>query len=448
MNTKNDTFYALSSAPGSAAISVVRISGPRAIQTLTDLTKNKHKKLSHRKSVLVDIYNKNNNLIDRVVAIPHYHPKTYTGENMVEIHTHGNPKIVENLFKELSNMGLRLADPGEFTKTAYLNNKIDLVQAESIFSLINARSDRGLHLSLNNAGGALSTQLKKIKKHLMGCLAAIEYELDVSESGKYKKTLETTSLSIIKIMKLIKTLISSHKQAAILTEGARIVIVGQPNAGKSTLFNALLKFNRAIVTKTPGTTRDTIEGPLYIGNYSTLFVDTAGIRNTTDDIESMGVKKTNEELQCADLVYHVIDITQNEIKTKPITPAPIITILNKSDLVSPETKNKISKEQKNSVIISAKKSRGIKKLKDKTKTFLGSQVSLAEPFYLTSNRQKEALLKVYSALEKTQRVDVALELELVAHNIKNAVDQFDWLLGKTTPEEILKNVFSEFCVGK
>ena len=443
-----DTYYALASPAGRSAISTIRISGPKALLTVKNISNRETKDFTHRKSVFVNIYNENNDLIDNCIVVWYRAPNSYTGEELVEIHTHGNPKIIQNIYIELGRWGLRLAEPGEFTRTAYLNNKLDLIQAEAVSNLINSQSDHGIRLSLNNISGNLSSRLVDLKKTLIDSLVHIEYELDISENDSYTNTIKYVTETVNGSLLFIKTLLETHRSAKVLSDGARVVIVGAPNAGKSTLFNSLLSYDRAIVTSTPGTTRDSIEGALYISNYSILLVDTAGIRKARNKIELAGIKKTNNEIQNADLIYCVIDSTKKKKEPIEKAGAPIIYVYNKADLLNDEHIHNIKKTREEGVVISAKTKVGISRLKQKTSELLQKKFVQKNGFYITSARQQAVLKNIETILNRTLFLDTIKELELVAVDLKLAIEQFDWLLGKTTADDILNSIFSDFCVGK
>ena len=448
MNKKKKTYYALSSPPGRSATASIRISGPRSLATLCKLTnKNKHI-FKHGTTRVCNIYNKNNILVDKVVVVFYREPGSYTGEDVVEIHTHGNPLIAQSIFNELSDFGLRLADPGEFTRNAYLNNKIDLVQAEAVLSLINAQTNKGVELSINSASGSLSSRLKELRGALINALSHVEYELDISEMDNHNKTIKLVVKDIKKTTNHINSLIKSYNTSRLLRDGIRVIIVGAPNVGKSTLFNALLGQDRAIVTNRPGTTRDSIESSLQVSNYSILLVDTAGIRETKKLIEKEGVKKTNLEIKGADLIFHVLDPRTKKTTKKLPTATQTITVYSKSDLLSEQEKESLIKENIESVVVSGKLGLGLKKLTQKTTQVIGVSITQKESVYITSKRQQTILLNVVEALNNTRDPKVVNQLELISIHLKDAINQFDWLLGKTTADDILNTVFSGFCVGK
>ena len=448
MNKKEKTYYALSSPPGRSAISSIRISGPRSLASLCKLTiKNKHV-FKHGIARVYNIFNKNNILIDRAVVVFYREPRSYTGEDLVEIHTHGNPLITRSIFNELSNFGLRPADPGEFTRNAYLNNKIDLVQAEAVLSLINAQTNKGVELSISSASGSLSSHLKELRGSLINALSHVEYELDMSEMDNHSKTLKRIVRDIEKTTNHINNLIKSYNTLRLLRDGIRVIIVGAPNVGKSTLFNAILGQDRAIVTSRPGTTRDAIESALQISNYSIFLVDTAGIRETKKLIEGEGIKKTNLEIRNADLIYHVLDPTTKKTTKRLPTTTKTITIYSKSDLLSEQEKESLIKANIEAVVVSGKLGTGLKKLTQKTTKAIELSITQKESVYITSKRQQTILLNALVALNSAQDPEVLGQLELISIHLKDAINQFDWLLGKTTADDVLNTIFSEFCVGK
>ena len=335
-----ETYFALSTPSGRSATATIRISGPNTKNTILKLFKNKNKNLKPGLNYLVSLYNKNNGLIDKCVVVFYKNPKSYTGEDMVEIHTHGNPVIIETISKELLELGIRPAEAGEFTRTALLNNKIDLIQAESLLSLINAKSIAGVHISNTNLTGALTKRFVKMRELLIKTLGLLEYELDISETENQKKVSNQALNSLKKIHKKADALISSTKSARVNIDGARIVVFGKPNVGKSSVFNALLTYKRSIVTEVAGTTRDSIQERLNIGRHNTVLIDTAGIRNTKNKVEQLGIDRSNEEIKNADILLHIVNTikeTDNKIQKNQIT------VLNKVDLLPKDQKKVIKK---------------------------------------------------------------------------------------------------------
>jgi len=440
---KETTFFGLSTPPGRSATATIRISGKKTKEVLHRLTSRKTKNLKHRNSTLLDIYNKNNSLIDNVVVTFFEGPNSYTGDDLVEIHTHGNPIIINRVYNALIDFGLRIADPGEFTRAAYLNKKIDLIQAESVLSLINSNTKEGVNLSLNNISGTLSKKTRQMRMDIISALGFVEYELDISETDTQKETITKTHKAIKTLIVETEELISTAKYARLKTAGAHVVIYGKPNVGKSTLFNSLLKYERSIVTNIAGTTRDTIEETTTVGNHSVVFIDTAGIRNTDNPIEKLGVVRTQEKINEADLSIQVVTKLHKTGTTK--TKNNLI-VLNKTDLLKEAQLNKL-KTNKNIICVSAKNKIGLPKLLKQINKKLDLKTQNKSENQITSIRQEQSLKKIQEELKKALK-NKEENLEIIAHHLGDAIKEFDNLLGKTSPDDILENVFSNFCVGK
>ena len=439
-----ETFFALSTPSGRSATATIRISGPNSKKTILNLLKNKNRNFKHGMSNLVSLYNKNNDLIDKCVVVFYESPKSFTGDDIVEIHTHGNPIIVETVSKELLALNVRLANPGEFTRTALLNNKIDLIQAESLLSLINAKSLAGVQISNTNLGGALTKRFKKMHELLINTLSLLEYELDISETDNQKET-STQALSSLKdIYKEANALISSTTSARINIDGARIVIYGKPNVGKSSLFNVLLSYKRSIVTEIAGTTRDSIKEKLNIGKHNTVLIDTAGIRNTKDRVEQLGVSRSKEEVKSADILLHVVDSIKDKQTKRQKNE---IVVFNKIDLLSVDKKAEIKNTKAKVVFVSAKKRIGINLLVKKVEKKLRKITNTSQTEHITSLRQEQLLVEVSKAILPIIKFQET-NIEIIAHHTKEAISHFNHLLGKTSVDDVLENVFSNFCVGK
>jgi len=438
-----NTYFGLSTPLGRSATATIRISGENSKKVIETLTVGKLKNLKHKTSSVTSIYNENNTLIDNVVVSFFKRPNSYTGEDLIEIHTHGNPVIVDHLCDTLLKLGLRLAEPGEFTRAAYLNNKIDLVQAEAVLSLINSNTKEGVGLSLNNVSGALSVKTTQMRKELIDSLGMVEYELDISETDTQKETTKEINKKISKILTETNELISTATSARIKTVGASVVIYGKPNVGKSTLFNALLNYDRSIVTNIAGTTRDTIEEVSNIGKHSVVFIDTAGMRNTKDIVEKLGVERTQEKINEADIAIHVITKTPN---TKTRNPDNKITVLNKVDLLKKNEIDKIKNKTK-TICVSAKNKTGLPVLLKKINQKLDIKNQDKTENHITSVRQKQRLKNIQKELQVALK-NKENNLEIIAHHLSMSIKEFDSLLGKTSPDDVLESVFSKFCVGK
>ena len=439
-----ETYFALSTPGGRSATATIRISGPHSKSTILKLFKNKNKNLKPGFNHVVSLYNKNNNLIDKCVVVYYKGPKSFTGDDMVEIHTHGNPVIIDTVSKALLNLGVRHAEAGEFTRAALLNNKIDLIQAESLLSLISAKSITGVQISNTNLTGSLTKRFKSMREMLIKTLGLLEYELDISETENQKEISSQALKSLKKIHKKANILISSTTSARINIDGARIVIFGEPNVGKSSVFNALLTYKRSIVTEIAGTTRDSIQESLNIGKHNTVLIDTAGIRNTKDKVEQLGIDRSNEEIKNADILLHIIDANRSADYKKHKNQ---ITVLNKIDLLSKDQKSAMKDTNTDAVLVSAKDKAGINLLIEKIEKKLNTITNHDQNEHITSLRQEQLLIKINKAILpiiKHQETNI----EIIAHHTKEAINHFDHLLGKTSVDDILDDVFSNFCVGK
>ena len=439
-----ETYFALSTPSGRSATATIRISGPNSKNTILKFFKSKDKNLKPGLNYVVSLYNKNNDLIDKCVVVFYKSPKSFTGNDMVEIHTHGNPVIVDTVSRELLELGIRHADAGEFTRAALLNNKIDLIQAESLLSLINAKSVAGVQISNTNLTGALTKRFKKMRNLLIKTQGLLEYELDISETDNQKETSSQALRSLKKIHKKAEALISSTTNARINIDGARIVIFGEPNVGKSSVFNALLTYKRSIVTEIAGTTRDSIQERLNIGRHNTVLIDTAGIRNTKDKVEQLGINRSNEEIKNADILLHIVDATKNTDSQKRKNQ---LIVLNKVDLLPENQKKAIKNTNPKTVFVSAKDGTGVNLLIEKIEEKLSTISNHNQNEHITSLRQEQLLIKVNKTILpmiKHQETNI----EIIAHHTKEAINHFDNLLGKISVDDILDDVFSNFCVGK
>ena len=437
------TYFALSTPNGRSATATIRISGPDSKNTILKLLKNKNKNLKPGLNYVVRLYNKNNILMDKCVVVFYKGPKSFTGDDMVEIHTHGNPIIVDNISKELLTLNAKYAEAGEFTRAALLNNKIDLIQAESLLSLINAKTTAGVQISNTNLSGSLTTRFKELRELLIKTLGLLEYELDISETNSQKEVSKQALISLKNVYKKADALISSTKSARINIDGARIVIFGKPNVGKSSVFNALLSYKRAIVTENAGTTRDSIQERLNIRKHNTVLIDTAGIRNTKNKVEQLGIDRSKEEIKNADVLLHVVDSVNNIPNKKQKNQ---IIVLNKVDLLTINQKKIMTTTKMKAVFVSAKKRTGINLLTKEIEKKL-TTISHNQGEHITSLRQEQLLIKVNKAILpmiENQEIDI----EIIAHHTKEAIGYFDHLLGKTSADDVLNDVFSNFCVGK
>lgn len=440
-----DTIVAPATPFGFSGLAIVRISGKNALYTVRKLTGNSKKKTPFlpRVATLSTLYSSNNNPFDDAVITFFPGPNSYTGEDLVEISSHGNPAIVEEVLAVALHYGARMAEPGEFTRRAFLNGKMDLAQAEAVASIIHAQSLESSRLSYRVLHGALSNRLSQIKNILVGALSEIEFELDISEEDTDPLLAQKIDTHLANLIHLVSELLEAYQQSRLLTQGALVVIAGKPNVGKSTLLNTLSSTDRAITSHLPGTTRDAVDISLLMDGVSIRLVDTAGLRETQEEIEQEGVRRAHKYFKDADLVLSVIDSKNDVFYHHP--SSPVIKVFNKTDLCSELLR------EKDVIHVSAKYDKGIKVLRKAIKKNLGISGALSANALLTSSRQRDILSTCLESLNRLQdltRAEQNLPLEIVALELRFALDAVDQILGKTTPEDILNNIFSAFCVGK
>lgn len=440
----SDTIIAPATPPGYGGVSLLRISGDLAEKISKKLSK-REKPFKIQQATLTSFYDNLGDEIDSGLVTFFKGPASYTGEDTIELSCHGNPIIVDQLISITCGFGARMAEPGEFTKRAFLNGKLDLVQAESVSKLIESQSILGAKINNKILAGGLSKKLQKIKNSIIKVLAELEFEFDISENELYRQNLITDSRKDINNNILsCRSLISTYSEGRIASKGARVVICGNPNVGKSTLLNALLEKDRAITSSTPGTTRDTIESSLTLGGIPIVLVDTAGIRNANNKIESDGISRSYKEMENADLLINVK--TNNETVSHKNHNEKEIIVYNKSDLDdAPETT-----PTTNTISISALLGDGVPDLKKLIKEKLTLKNSAESNIILTTRRQVAALNDCEQKLKNSLHHlnDKHPELELLSFELRDAINSIDVLLGKTTVDDILNKVFSGFCVGK
>ena len=427
-----DTVVACSTPFGSSALSVVRVSGPKTKSFILSLQK-KPKKIKHNSPFLASFFDEDGAVFDEGIINVFLGPSSYTGEDLAEISCHGNPIIVDRLISLACAFGCRLAEPGEFTKRAYLNDKVDISQAEAVASLISSRSLDGTKLTYKNLGGELSAKVSSIKKEIISVVGELEFNLDISEEDLQPNLFKRCSQKILLLKDGLDLALKGYKKTNLLNLGANVVIAGPTNAGKSTLFNLLLEEERAIISKTPGTTRDVLQDTINIEGMPIVLKDTAGIRKTKNKIEKAGINKTEKEMAAADLVLF--------FGKKQKTENNYIYIFNKADIKAPPSSGYDIK-------ISALKGKNIKKLKKLIIKRLSKEATTPS-LVLTSKRQAENIFLSKKSLEKAlEGLFLETSLELVVEDLNSSIVSLDKITEKTTKEDILSSIFSSFCVGK
>jgi len=459
MSNKPNTIVALATAIGAGSIAVVRISGEESIKIVNKIFIGKNLETVEGNTIHFGRIKDKEKEIDQVLISVFKSPNSYTGENSIEISCHSNHFIVEDVMSILINNGARMADPGEFTLRAFLNHKIDLSQAEAISNIVSSKSRLATRNSIMQLEGSLSQKIKSIKSKLIDLVSYMELDLDFSEEDLEVIPKKEVLEKIKESKRDIETLLGSFNNAKYLSGALEIAIIGKPNAGKSMLLNTLLGEERAIVTNVPGTTRDTIEENLTLKNMLLKISDTAGIRFSKSHVETKGIQRTWNRVERADIVLWVIDISKNidkqdhEIfeRLKDNHKTEVIIVSNKSDLkIKKESVIEVDSFSLPRVYVSAKTGNGLDNLKDMiTKTLNEKYQHLGEEIIVTNKRQVESLMKTHQCLiESKNAVESGAGNEFVVVELRDALDSLGLITGETATEDILKNIFSAFCIGK
>ena len=430
-----DTVVACSTPFGSSAIAIVRISGPK-VKKVVSLLQKKEKKFKHNTPFLSPLLDEDLSVFDEVLINIFFGPSSYTGEDLAEISSHGNPIIIEKIISLSCLYGCRVAEPGEFTKRAYLNNKMDMSQAEAVSSLIASKSLAGTKLSYKNLGGELADQILSIKNNIISTIGEFEFNLDISEEDLQPNLIKNSIKKIHALEKRLGLSLEGFKKTNLLTVGASVVIAGPTNAGKSTLFNHLLDKERAITSSVPGTTRDVLQDTINLSGVPVVLKDTAGIRKTKNTVEKIGVDKAFKQISSADVVIFL-----GKKPKKSILDERFIYVLNKIDL-----KKKFSGDY--DIKISALKGKNIKELTKMVLSLLSARGKDSN-IILTSKRQVENIGGARDFLKKSVAgLERGKSLELVVEDLNSSLSFLDNITKKTTKDDILSSIFSSFCVGK
>ncbi|MEZ4780971.1 MAG: tRNA uridine-5-carboxymethylaminomethyl(34) synthesis GTPase MnmE [Flavobacteriaceae bacterium] len=459
----DDCIIALATASGSGAIAVIRLSGKDAITMCDAHFKSvSHKKLVDQKTHTIHLGHilKDGKTLDEVLVSVFKNPNSYTGENVVEISCHGSPFIQQEIIQLFLRAGCRVANPGEFTLRAFLNGKLDLSQAEAVADLIASDNEASHQVAMQQMRGGFSNEIKSLRDELLNFASLIELELDFAEEDVEFANREQFKSLIERITKVLKHLIDSFAIGNVIKNGIPVAIVGEPNVGKSTLLNALLNEDKAIVSDIAGTTRDAIEDELTIGGIGFRFIDTAGIRDTKDVVESIGIKKTFEKIEQSQVVIYLFDaetsmsnlgvvlIEIEKIKNKH-PQKPLIIIANKIDKLDDIQLAALTSHIPQAFLLSAKTGFGVEQLTEKLLNLINTGALRNNETIVTNSRHYDALLKALEEIQKVQHgMDNDLSGDLLAIDIRQALYHFGEITGEISNDELLGNIFANFCIGK
>jgi tRNA modification GTPase len=447
----DDTIAAIATPAGIGAIGVLRLSGDQSYDIVQKLFSSKNLKEQPANTLHIGYLKEGTNILDEVVISLFKKPASYTGEDVIEISCHGSPFVQQQVLDALIRNGARLAKPGEFTQRAFLNKKLDLTQAEAVGDLIASNTQASQNAALKNMRGGFSNILMQLREELIKFSALIELELDFSEEDVEFADRHQFSLLIQNIESTVNQLLESFKLGNVIKNGVSVAIVGKPNAGKSTLLNTLLNENRAIVSDIAGTTRDTIEETININGILFRLIDTAGIREHSQDIiENMGVVKSKEKIKQADIVLYLYD--PNELKPEELSKIikeikeqnpNVISVANKADVYNKET------SLKNDIIISAKENIGIGQLKEALFMMAAGSGLNTENVIITNARHYAALTEVAKSLQEIKMgLENHISGDLLAPDIRRCLYYLGEITGEVTNEDRLDYIFSKFCIGK
>lgn len=459
----HDTICALATANGIGAIGIIRISGDDAISVSAKIFEGKNLEKAQSHTVHYGFIKDDDEVIDEVMVSVFKAPKTFTAEDSVEISFHGSPHIAKKILEVLIKNGARMAKAGEFTMRAFMNGRIDLSQAESIADLIASENEASRKVALNQLKGGITNEISFLRTDLLNFVSLIELELDFAEEDVEFADRSALNQLLDKIESKLRSLIESFQYGNAIKNGTAVAIIGKPNAGKSTLLNALLKEERAIVSNIAGTTRDTIEEILHIKGHAFRLIDTAGLRETVDEIEAIGVKKAKEKVANANILVYLADAATEDfaediemIKSLQRDDLKLIICATKIDEVLPHQYELVENifrakilQDFDFITISAVENQNIQDLKDELSSYVEQLQSEEGNVVITNQRHYEALEKSLEAVDKVKdAITTQISTELLAYELRNALEHLGEISGEVTNDEVLGNIFSKFCIGK
>ena len=449
-----DTIVALATPPGVGAIGVIRVSGAKTIEIVNTVFKGKDLTTVKSHTIHLGTIRDEDTIIDEVLISIFKGPNSYTKEDVIEISCHGSQFIIQQLIKLLLRKGARLAKPGEFTQRAFINGRFDLAQAEAVADLIASENESMHSAAMNQMRGGFSQEIKKLREELVHFASMIELELDFGEEDVEFASRADLKKLINHLKSLIARLTESFTLGNAIKNGIPTVIAGKPNAGKSTLLNALLNEEKAIVSDIPGTTRDVIEDVINVDGIAFRFTDTAGIRTTEDKVEAIGVERTYAKMKDASVIIYLIDLihdTADEVQQQlgylKDLKVPYLLVGNKIDQAKAEIQELVSQE--NALLISASQKENLENLKDALKELVSLDDFKTGNTIVTNLRHYESLIQTNEALDRViTGIDNEVTNDFVAMDIRNSLHHLGELTGEITTEDLLDNIFSKFCIGK
>lgn len=463
MTMHNDTIVALATPSGSGAIAVIRLSGKEAIEIASSAFKSiSGKRLKEQSTHTIHLGHiiDNNKTIDEVLVSVFKNPNSYTGEDVIEVSCHGSPYIQQEIIQLFLRQGCRMANAGEFTLRAFLNGKLDLSQAEAVADLISSDNEASHQIAMQQMRGGFSSEIAKLREELLNFASLIELELDFAEEDVEFADRTQFKELIERITFVLKRLIDSFAVGNVIKNGIPVAIVGEPNVGKSTLLNALLNEERAIVSEIAGTTRDTIEDEISIGGIGFRFIDTAGIRETKDVVESIGIKKTFEKIEQSQVTIYLFDASKaintledvrieiEKIRNK-YPQKPLLVIANKIDQLDDTQLSNINTTIADVLLLSAKTGFGVEQLTNSLLNLINTGALRNNETIVTNTRHYDALLKAFEEIQKVKYgLETGLSGDLLAIDIRQALYHFGEITGEITNDDLLGNIFANFCIGK
>ena len=451
----NDTIVAQSTPQGKGAIAIIRLSGKDSIKIVNSLFPSKDLTKVDTHTIHYGNIEYKDSIIDEVLVSVFKEPNSYTKENIVEISCHGADFIIKKILSLTIKLGARVADKGEFTFRSFLSGNMDLSQAEAVSDLISSNSENSHKIAINHIKGVFSNKIKKLRKDLINLSSLLELELDFSEEDVEFANRNQLEKLLNEILSFNNVLLESYKLNNVIKDGINVLILGKPNVGKSTILNGLIEEDKAIISDIPGTTRDVLDDTITVGGNLLRFIDTAGIRETEDKIEQIGIKKALNQVDNASLILYVIDLNNTDLKSldsesnlKFLKNKNVIYVGNKSDLKLEKEVNSYFKKN-DLLMISANKSNDLSNLKDKIDLFISRNLVNEESSVMINERHFTSLTNVNESINNVKKnLNNKSNTDLLAMDIKYALNHLGEITGEVTNDEILGNIFSKFCIGK